>query len=325
MRSISFGQATVEATAAAMREDDTVVVTGEDIGWGGNFGQFKGLLEEFGPKRVLDMPISEALILGSAVGAAVTGLRPVASLSFVEFTMGAMDEIVNQAAKFRYMFGGQVSVPMVVRASDGVLRSSGAQHSESFEAFFSHMPGLKVVAPSNPADAKGLLRSAIDDDDPVIYLENKKITFRRGPVPEEDYRTPLGQAAIAREGSDVSLITYSVMTQHALEAAQILLEEHSIDAEVVDLRSLVPLDMDSVLRSVAKTRRAVVCHEAWTFGGFGGEIASQINEDLFGELAAPVLRVGAQSAPIAFSPPLERALVPETSEVVQAVLRTLKP
>ena len=324
MRSISFGQATVEATAAAMREDETVVVTGEDIGWGGNFGQFKGLLEEFGPKRVLDMPISEALILGSAVGAAVTGLRPVASLSFVEFTMGAMDEIINQAAKFRYMFGGQVSVPMVVRASDGVLRSSGAQHSESFEAFFSHMPGLKVVAPSNPADAKGLLRSAIADDDPVIYLENKKITFRKGEVPEGDYRIALGEASVARSGSDVSLITYSVMAQHALEAAQVLFEEHSVEAEVVDLRTLVPLDIESVRTSVAKTRRAVICHEAWTFGGFGAEISSQINEHLFGELAAPVVRVGARSAPIPFSPPLERELVPEASEVVEAVLRTVK-
>lgn len=324
MRSISFGQATVEATTAAMREDETVVVAGEDIGWGGNFGQFKGLLEEFGPKRVLDMPISEALILGAAVGAAVTGLRPVASLSFVEFTMGAMDEIINQAAKFRYMFGGQVSVPMVVRASDGVLRSSGAQHSESFEAFFSHMPGLKVVAPSNPADAKGLLRSAIADDDPVIYLENKKITFRKGEVPEDDYRIALGEASVARSGSDVSLITYSVMAQHALEAAQVLFEEHSVEAEVVDLRTLVPLDIESVLASVAKTRRAVICHEAWTFGGFGAEISSQINEHLFGELAAPVVRVGARSAPIPFSPPLERELVPEASEVVEAVLRTVK-
>jgi len=323
MRSISFGQATVEATASAMRDDESVIVTGEDIGWGGNFGQFKGLLEEFGPERVVDMPISEALILGSAVGAAVTGLRPVASLSFVEFTMGAMDEIINQAAKFRYMFGGQVSVPMVIRASDGVLRSSGAQHSESFEAFFSHMPGLKVVAPSNPADAKGLLRSAIDDDDPVVYLENKKITFRRGPVDEEDYRTPLGKASVARSGADISLITYSVMTQHALEAAEILSEEHAIDAEVVDLRSLVPLDMTTVLDSVTKTRRVVVCHEAWTFGGFGAEISSQINERLFGELDAPVLRVGAESAPIPFSPPLERAVVPEVSEVVQAALKTL--
>ena len=238
--------------------------------------------------------------------------------------MGAMDEIINQAAKFRYMFGGQVSVPMVVRASDGVLRSSGAQHSESFEAFFSHMPGLKVVAPSNPADAKGLLRSAIADDDPVIYLENKKITFRKGVVPEEDYRIALGEASVARSGSDVSLIAYSVMAQHALEAAQVLLEEHSVDAEVVDLRSLVPLDIESVLTSVAKTRRAVICHEAWTFGGFGAEISSQINEHLFGELAAPVLRVGAGSAPIPFSPPLERELVPEASEVVEAVLRTMK-
>jgi pyruvate dehydrogenase E1 component beta subunit len=270
------------------------------------------------------MPISEALILGSAVGAAVTGLRPVASLSFVEFTMGAMDEIINQAAKFRYMFGGQVSVPMVVRASDGVLRSSGAQHSESFEAYFSHMPGLKVVAPSNPADAKGLLRSAIADDDPVIYLENKKITFRKGEVPEGDYRIALGEASVARSGSDVSLITYSVMAQHALEAAQVLFEEHSVEAEVVDLRTLVPLDIESVLTSVAKTRRAVICHEAWTFGGFGAEISSQINEHLFGELAAPVVRVGARSAPIPFSPPLERELVPEASEVVEAVLRTVK-
>ncbi len=324
MRSISFGQATVEATASAMREDHAVIVTGEDIGWGGNFGQFKGLLEEFGPNRVLDMPISEALILGSAVGAAVTGLRPVASLSFVEFTMGAMDEIVNQAAKFRFMFGGQVSVPMVVRASDGVLRSSGAQHSESLEAFFSHVPGLKVVAPSNPADAKGLLRSAIEDEDPVIYLENKKITFRRGPVPEVDYKTPLGVASISRAGTDVSLITYSVMVQHALEAAEILSREHSIDVEVVDLRTLVPLDVESIVRSVARTRRAVVCHEAWTFGGFGAEVAAQINECLFGELEAPVIRVGALSAPIAFSPPLERALVPEVSEVVQAVCKSIE-
>ena len=325
MRSISFGQATVEATAAAMREDSTVIGMGEDIGWGGNFGQFNGLLEEFGSDRIIDMPISEALILGSAVGAAVTGIRPVASMSFVEFTMGAMDEIINQAAKFRYMFGGQVSVPLVLRASDGVLRSSGAQHSESFESFFTHMPGLKVVAPSNPADAKGLLRTAIADDDPVIYLENKKITFLRGPVPEDDYRTPLGSASIIREGCDVSLVTYSVMTHHALEAARQLADEYSIDAEVVDLRSLVPLDLETIFASVEKTRRAVVCHEAWRFGGFGAEVAAQSSEHLFGELDAPVRRVGAQSAPIAFSPPLERARVPEAREIVEAVIRNLEP
>ena len=189
-RPISFGQATVDAMQLAMREDDRVIVLGEDIGWGGNFGQFRGLLDEFGPERVIDMPISEALIVAARVGAALTGLRPVASMSFVEFTMGAMDEIVNQAAKIRYMFGGQVSVPLVLRASDGTLRSSAAQHSESLEALFAHVPGLKVVAPSTPADAKGLLRAAIADDDPVIYLENKKIGSSRGPVPEGDHRGP---------------------------------------------------------------------------------------------------------------------------------------
>ena len=323
MRSISFGQATIEAMTAAMREDPAVIIMGEDIGWGGNFGQFKGLLDEFGPERIIDMPISEALILGAAVGAAVTGTRPVASMSFVEFTMGAMDEIVNQAAKFRYMFGGQVSVPLVLRASDGVLRASGPQHSGSLESFFTHVPGLKVVAPSNPADAKGLLRSAIDDDDPVIYLENKKITSRRGQVPEGDYRTPLGQASVVREGRDVSLITYSVMTQHALEAARQLDGDHSVDAEVVDLRSLVPLDLDTLLGSAAKTRRAVVCHEAWKFGGFGAELVAQISNQLFGELEAPVGRVGARSAPTAFSPPLERALVPEAREIVETTLHVL--
>ena len=181
MRRMSFGQATVDATRLAMRADERVIVLGEDISWGGNFGQFRGLLEEFGPDRIIDMPISEALIMSAAVGAAMTGLRPVASMSFLEFTLGAMDEIVNQAAKMRYMSGGQISVPLVLRASDGILRSSAAQHSGSLEALFTHVAGLKVLAPSNPADAKGLLRSAMDDDDPVIFLENKSITAKRWP------------------------------------------------------------------------------------------------------------------------------------------------
>jgi len=318
---MTFGQATVAAMQNAMRADDRVFALGEDISWGGNFGQFRGLIEEFGPRRVVDMPISEAAIMAVAVGAATTGLRPVASMSFVEFTLGAMDEIVNQAAKFRYMFGGQVSVPLVLRASDGVLRSSAAQHSSSLEALFAHMPGLKVVAPSNPADAKGLLRSAIDDSDPVVYLEHKKITSRRGPVPDGDHRVPLGRATVAMAGSDVSVITYSAMVPTSLEAAE-RLAELSIAVEVVDVRSLVPLDFEAIAASATKTGRVVVAHESWTFGGFGAELSAQITEALFDSLLAPVARVGAASAPIPFSPVLERAVVPGVDAIVEAVLRT---
>ncbi len=321
-RRVTFGQATVEAMQHAMRDDDRVFALGEDISWGGNFGQFRGLAEEFGPRRVVDMPISEAIIMAVAVGAATTGLRPVASMSFVEFTLGAMDEIVNQASKFRYMFGGQVSVPLVLRASDGVLRSSAAQHSSSLEALFAHMPGLKVVAPSNPADAKGLLRTAIDDPDPVVYLEHKKITSRRGPVPLEDHRVPLGKATTARYGSDVSVISYSAMVPTSLEAAERLADQ-GIEVEVVDLRSLVPLDFEAIAASVLKTRRVVVAHESWMFGGFGAELSSQIHEELFDTLQAPVRRVGAAPAPIPFSPPLEAAVIPGADAVVEAVLHTL--
>jgi pyruvate/2-oxoglutarate/acetoin dehydrogenase E1 component len=321
-RQLSFGQATLDAMQLAMRADDRVIVLGEDIGWGGSFGQFRGLLDEFGPERVVDMPISEAQIVSACVGAALTGLRPVASISFVEFTMGAMDEIVNQAAKLRYMFGGQVSVPMVLRASDGTLRSSAAQHSESFEAIFAHVPGLKVVAPSTAADAKGLLTAAIADDDPVVFLENKKIGSSRGPVPEGPHEVPLGKACLRRPGTDVTVLAYSIMARHAEQACEELAAE-GIDAELVDLRSLVPLDLQTVLESVRRTHRAVVCHEAWTAGGFGAEVAARITEELFDELEAPVARVGARTAHIPFSPPLERAVVPQKEEIVDAVRAVL--
>ena len=317
---MSFGQATVDATRLAMREDDRVIVLGEDISWGGNFGQFRGLLEEFGPDRIIDMPISEALIMSAAVGAAMTGLRPVASMSFLEFTLGAMDEIVNQAAKMRYMSGGQISVPLVLRASDGILRSSAAQHSGSLEALFTHVAGLKVVAPSNPADAKGLLRSAMDDDDPVIYLENKSITAKRGPVPEGAHRVPLGSASVVREGTDVTLITYSAMTLRGEDAAATLADEHGISTELIDLRSLWPLDFETVATSVSKTGRAVIAHEAWLTGGYGAELSARIGEELFGDLKAPVVRVGAARAPIPFSPPLESAVVPGTDAIVEAAV-----
>ena len=323
MKRMSFGQATVDATRLAMRSDDRVIVLGEDISWGGNFGQFRGLLEEFGPDRIIDMPISEALIMSAAVGAAMTGLRPVASMSFLEFTLGAMDEIVNQAAKMRYMSGGQVSVPLVLRASDGVLRSSAAQHSGSLEALFTHVAGLKVVAPSNPADAKGLLRSAMDDDDPVIYLENKSITAKRGPVPDGDHRVPLGLASVVREGTDLTLITYSAMTLRGADAAAALADRHGISVELIDLRSLWPLDFETVAASVSKTGRVVIAHEAWLTGGYGAELSARIGEELFADLKAPVVRVGAARAPIPFSPPLESAVVPGTDAIVQAAIRVV--
>ena len=323
MRRMSFGQATVDATRLAMRADDRVIVLGEDISWGGNFGQFRGLLEEFGPDRIIDMPISEALIMSAAVGAAMTGLRPVASMSFLEFTLGAMDEIVNQAAKMRYMSGGQVSVPLVLRASDGILRSSAAQHSGSLEALFTHVAGLKVVAPSNPADAKGLLRSAMDDDDPVIFLENKSITAKRGPVPDGDHRVPLGVASVVRPGADVTLLTYSAMTLRGADAAATLADRHGISAELIDLRSLWPLDFDTVAQSVSKTGRVVIAHEAWLTGGYGAELSARIGEELFADLKAPVIRVGAARAPIPFSPPLESAVVPGADAIVEAAVRVL--
>jgi pyruvate dehydrogenase E1 component beta subunit len=316
-RQISFGQATLEAMQLSMRADERVVLLGEDIGWGGSFGQFRGLRDEFGPDRVVDMPISEAIIVAASVGAAATGLRPVASMSFVEFTLGAMCEIVNQASKLRYMFGGQVSVPMVLRASDGTLRSSAAQHSESFEAIFAHIPGLKVVAPSTAGDAKGLLAAAIADDDPVVYLENKKIGSSRGEVPEGDHVVPIGRAAVRRQGADVTILAYSIMARHAEQACEILAED-GIDAELIDLRSLVPLDLDTIADSVRRTRRAVVCHEAWVAGGYGAEVAARITEELFDELEAPVARVGARASHIPFSPPLERAVVPQHEEIVDA-------
>ncbi len=323
VRRMSFGQATVDTMRIAMREDRRVIVLGEDISWGGNFGQFRGLVEEFGPDRVIDMPISEAIIMAVSVGAAVTGLRPVASMSFVEFTLGAMDEIVNQAAKFRYMFGGQVSVPLVLRASDGILRSSAGQHSSSLEGLFTHLPGLKVVAPSNPADAKGLLRAAIADDDPVIYLENKRITAKRGPTPTGDHLVPLGAAARRRRGNDLTIVSYSAMVLHAATACSRLAKE-GIEAELIDLRSLVPLDLEAVTASVRRTGRLLVAHEAWTFGGFSAELASSVTAEAFDYLRAAPVRVGAAHAPIPFSPPLERAVVPGVEEIVAAARRLMK-
>ncbi|MDP8924916.1 MAG: alpha-ketoacid dehydrogenase subunit beta [Chloroflexota bacterium] len=301
-----------------MAADPYVVVMGEDIHWGGNFGQFTGLYEEFGPDRVVDMPISESVIVAAALGAAITGLRPIISMSFVDFTLGAMDELINQVAKIRYMFGGQTRVPLVFRASDGAVRQAAAQHSQCLEALFTHLPGLKVVAPATVADAKGLLAAAIADGNPVMYLEHKVLGKSKGPVPTGDYLIPLGRAAGARAGGDVTVVTYSLMTHLALEAAKALAGD-GIDVEVIDLRSLSPLDWDAIAASVKKTHRAVVVHEGYTHGGLGAEIAARIGEELFDDLDAPVARVGAQHVPMPFSPPLENEVLPSTDDIRRAI------
>lgn len=320
---MTFGQATLEAMQFAMDEDPNVIVVGEDISWGGNFGQFRGLIDRYGESRVVDMPISESLIVALSVGAAVAGLKVVASMSFVEFTLGAMDEIVNQASKFRYMFGGQSSVPIVLRASDGIRGSSGAQHSSSLEGLFCNIPGLKVVAPSNGNDAKGLLRAAIADPDPVVYLEHKKITGQRADVIEGDLFVPLGSALVAREGTDISVVTYSNMVNIALEAATVL-EGEGISIEVIDLRSLVPLDVDTITTSARKTGIVLAAHESWTFGGFGAEILAQVREALPEQSQLRTHRLGARSAPIPFSPTLEPAVVPGVADLTAEIRRIVR-
>ena len=319
MREITFSQATLEAMAEEMRRDPTVFVLGEDIArQGGIFGQFKGLPDEFGYERVLDTPISETAIVGAAVGAALTGMRPVADMHFADFVTCAMDEIANQAAKIHYMFGGQARLPLVVRAPDGVIKSAAAQHSQSLEAWFVHVPGLKIVIPSTPYDAKGLLKAAIRDDNPVLYFEHKALFAMKGPVPEEEYLVPIGKADVKRPGRDVTCVTYSIMVHRALEAAEDLARD-GIEVEVVDLRTLVPMDIDTVLQSVRKTKKVVVAHEACRRGGAGAEIAATIAEEAFDYLDAPVVRVGTLDVPIPFSPPLEARVVPRKKEIVEAV------
>jgi acetoin:2,6-dichlorophenolindophenol oxidoreductase subunit beta len=323
MPEITFTEATLAAMREEMRRDPMVFVIGEDMALqGGVFGQFKGLPEEFGVGRVLDTPISETSIVGAAVGAALCGARPVVDMHFADFIACAMDEVVNQAAKARYMFGGQCSVPLVLRMPDGAINSAAAHHSQSMEAWMLHTPGVKLVVPSNPRDAKGLLKSAIRDDDPVLYYEPKALFKVKGVVPDEEYLVPLGRAAVRRPGGDVTIITYSLMVERCLAAAEELAAD-GIDAEVLDLRSLRPLDWEAIAASVRKTHRAVVAHEACRTGGVGAEIAARIGDELFDELDAPVKRVGAQDVPMPFSPPLEEFVLPGPAAVVAAVRRLL--
>ena len=316
---ISFREAIIEAMAEEMRRDETVFLIGEDVGKsGGIFKCSEGLFEEFGGERVIDAPIAEAGYIGVSVGAAMTGMRPIAELMFGDFSLLTMDQLVNQAAKVRYMTGGQCKVSLTVRLSMGAGRSSAAQHSQSLHALFAHIPGLKVAVPSCPEDAKGLLKTAIRDDNPVLVFEDKMMYNDVGPVPREEYTIPFGEAAIRRDGSDVTLVGTSSMVGVALEAAAAL-EDEGISAEVVDPRTLFPLDTETMVASVEKTGYAVVIDEGASRYGVTGEIASRISESAFDYLDAPVMRIAAADVPVPFSPSLEMPTIPSVDRVVEAV------
>ncbi|MDE3157775.1 MAG: alpha-ketoacid dehydrogenase subunit beta [Acidobacteriota bacterium] len=317
-RELTLAQAVREALAEEMRRDSRVFILGEDIAEAGHpFKVLTGLVEEFGAERVLDTPISEAGFTGVAVGAAMTGLRPVVDIMFGDFVTLIMDQMVNQAAKVHYMSGGKWRVPMVLRTTLGATRRSAAQHSQSLHAWFCHIPGLKVVLPSTPYDAKGLLKTAIRDENPVAFFEDKMMYRLKGPVPEEEYTIPLGAADIKREGTDITIVATSSMVQVALGAAK-LLEEAAISAEVIDPRTLWPLDEKTLINSARKTSRVIVMDEGYGRYGVAAEIASVISEGAFFDLEAPVKRLGAMHVPIPFSPPLEDATVPTEQSVFEA-------
>ena len=323
MAEVTFVEALRTTLREEMQRDPSLMLIGEDIGrYGGIFGVTKGLLDTFGPKRVRSTPISESAIIGSALGAAMTGIRTVAELMYVDFTACAMDQIVNQVAKMHYMSGGKLRIPLVIRTHGGGGRGNAAQHSQNLEAWFLHVPGLKIVMPSTPADAKGLLATAIRDDNPVLYIEHKLLYATKGTVPDGEHLIPLGQADVKRSGKDVTIVTISHMVLKALGAAARLASE-GIDAEVIDLRTLAPLDLGCVLGSVRKTNRVVIVHEACRRGGFGGELAAQIQEEAFDFLDAPIHRVGALDVPIPYSKPMEEYVIPDENTIIAAVRRVL--
>ena len=324
MKETTVLEAIREAIAEEMERDSNVFMIGEDIGqFGGALGQTKGLFERIGDERILDTPISEAAIVGAAVGASMLGMRPIADIMFTDFSTLAMDQIINQAAKARFMSGGKVSVPMVIKMQSGAGRGKAAQHSQSFEAIYSHIPGLKVVMPSTPYDAKGLFKSAIRDNDPVVYMEHGSLYGIKGQLPEEDYTVPMGVGDIKREGKDISIITYSYMVHKALGAAEIL-EADGIDAEVVDLRTLRPMDTEIITASVKKTHRAVVFHEACVTGGIGGEIVAKIADNVFDYIDAPIKRVGIPDVPIPYAKSLEDTIEPNEETLITCIKEVME-
>ena len=318
MAEFTYRDAVAQGLREALDQDPRVFLMGEDIGpYGGAFAVTKGFWDEYGQKRIKDSPLSESAIVGAGVGAAMAGLRPIVELMTINFSLLAMDQIVNHAAKMRYMSGGQLSVPLMIRTVTGAGASVGATHSQSFEGWFASVPCLHVAVPSSPEDALGLFRSCREMEDPVIFVEHILLYSSRGEVPDPDFKIPLGQAAVKREGKDVTIVSYSRMAQVSLAAAQLLSQE-GIDAEVVDLRTLRPLDTETVAESVKKTHRAVVVEETHKIGGFAGEISSQIQEAAFDYLDNPVRRVAGKEAPIPYSMPLERLAIPDANSVAAA-------
>lgn len=321
MAEMMYREALNRALFEEMRRDPSVFVLGENIGErGGSYKVTEGLIKEFGPERVIDTPLAEATFTNAAVGAALVGTRPIVEILFVDFTTLVMDAIVNQAAKYKFMSGGQGEIPMVLRTQGGAGNGIAAQHSQSLEALFYHIPGLKLVMPSSPYDAYGLLLSAIRDDDPTVFIEHKLLYMTKGEVPEEEYVVPLGEADVKKEGEDVTLVTYSYMTLKCLEAAE-LLEKEGISVEVVDLRTLKPLDEKTILESARKTGRVIIVHEACKRGGIGGDIAAMIMENAYDDLDGPVLRVCGLDTPIPYNLELEKVCVPTVEDIAEAVIK----
>jgi pyruvate dehydrogenase E1 component beta subunit len=324
MARITMREAISQALWEELERDERVFIMGEEVGvWGGTYAVTRGFYDHFGEKRIRDTPIAEAAIIGSAIGAAMVGLRPVAELMTINFAFVAMDHIVNQAAKMRYMFGGQMKVPMVIRAVGGGGRQLGATHSQTPDAIFAHFPGLKVVSPGTPEDAKGLLKAAIRSDDPVMFIEHSTLYQVRSEVPEGDYTLPIGKSKIQRAGKDITLVTYSKMLEVSTKAADILSKKDGIEVEIVDLRTLRPLDMEPVLESFKRTNRAVIVEEGWRSFGVGSEVASRLYEQAFDYVDAPIKRVAQTEVPLPYNRALEQMALPQVEDVVAAVKEVL--
>ncbi|HEX6304793.1 MAG TPA: alpha-ketoacid dehydrogenase subunit beta [Anaerolineales bacterium] len=323
MARITMREAISQALWEEMEHDERVFIMGEEVGvWGGTYAVTRGFYDHFGERRIRDTPISEAAIVGAAIGAALTGLRPVAELMTINFAFAAMEHIVNEAAKLRYMFGGQFTVSIVIRAPGGGGRQLAATHSQTPDAIFAHFPGLRVVAPGTPEDAKGMLKSAIRSDDPVLFIENATLYQQRGEVPDEEYTTPLDKAKVHRQGSDVTIVTYSKMLNFSEKAADELAEE-GIEAEIIDLRALRPLDMEPVIESFKKTNRAVIAEEGWRSYGVGSEVAARIYEQAFDFVDAPIKRVAQKEVPLPYNSELEQMALPQVEDIVKAVKEVL--
>ena len=325
MPETTYRDALRQALRWQLLNDERVFLMGEDIGaYGGSYAVTKGFLEEFGERRVKDTPIAESVVVGAGIGAAMAGLKPMVELMTINFSLLAIDQIVNNASKLHYMSNGQINVPLVIRMAGGAGSQLGAQHSHSLESWYAHVPGIKVVVPATPYDAKGLLMTAFDDHNPVIFIEHTALYASKGEVPEEPYRLPFGKADVMREGSDVTLIGYSGSVHQAFRAAAQLESEHRVTADVLNLRTLRPLDVDGILSSVRKTHRAIVVEDDWKFGGFAGEIAAIIQEHAFDDLDAPVLRCSGADIPMPYAGALEQAALPQEAGIIAMALELME-